>query len=75
MEYIAGRDVVDVAGNKEAKEGWILAQPQLRFDLGEAIGGEAGNFFVGIEYQYWQNKLGVKDQDESTVQLQTVWNF
>jgi nucleoside-specific outer membrane channel protein Tsx len=77
MEYIAGRDVVDSLGNKQpvGKEDWILAQPQLHFDLGEAIGGEAGNLFVGIEYQYWQNKLGVKDQDESTVQLQTVWNF
>lgn len=44
-------------------------------DLGEALGNEAGNFFVGIEYQYWQNKLGNKDVDESTVQLLTVWNF
>ena len=50
-------------------------QPQVRMDLGEALGNEAGNFFVGIEYQYWKNKLGKKDQNESTVQLQTVWNF
>lgn len=77
MEYIGGRDVFDSSGNKKAvgKEDWFLAQPQLHLDLGEALGGQAGNLFVGIEYQYWQNKLGVKDQDESTVQLQTVWNF
>jgi nucleoside-specific outer membrane channel protein Tsx len=75
-EYIAGRDVINSDGSKGTPvEDWILMQPQLRFDLGEALGNDAGNFFVGIEYQYWKNKLGVKDQNESTVQLQTVWNF
>ena len=75
-EYIAGRDVIKSDGSKGTPvEDWILMQPQLRFDLGEALGNDAGNFFVGIEYQYWKNKLGVKDQNESTVQLQTVWNF
>ena len=75
-EYIAGRDVINSDGTKgAAKEAWILAQPQIRMDLGEALGNEAGNFYVGLELQYWQNKLGVKDQDESTVQLLTVWNF
>ena len=74
-EYIAARDVVSSSGDKAEKEAWILAQPQLRFDMGEALGGEAGNFFVGLEYQYWQNKQGNKDVDESTVQLLTVWNF
>ena len=81
-EFIAGRDQInkysyDKAGKATPTklENWILIQPQLRFDLGEALGNEAGNFFVGVEYQYWKNKLGAKDQNESTVQLQTVWNF
>jgi len=81
-EFIAGRDQInkysyDKAGKATPTklESWILIQPQLRFDLGEALGNEAGNFFVGVEYQYWKNKLGAKDQNESTVQLQTVWNF
>ena len=75
-EFIAGRDVINAAGVKQSEsENWLLIQPQLRFDLGEAIGGDAGNFYVGLEYQYWKNKLGVKDQNESTVQLLSVWNF
>lgn len=74
MEYIDGRKQTNNFGSKEL-ESHILAQPQLHLDLGEALGGQAGNLFVGIEYQYWQNKLGAKDQDESKVQLQTVWNF
>ena len=49
--------------------GSILAQPQLRWD----IGGENG-LFVGIEYQYWSNKLGTA-VDESVVQVLGVWRF
>lgn len=47
----------------------ILAQPQVRWDIGEQNG-----HFVGIEYQYWRNKLGT-DVDENTVQLLVVWQF
>lgn len=47
----------------------ILAQPQLRWDIGEQNG-----YFVGIEYQYWRNKLGT-DVDENIVQLLVVWQF
>ena len=49
--------------------GSILAQPQLRWDIGGANG-----LFVGIEYQYWSNKLGT-EVDESVVQLLGVWQF
>ena len=49
--------------------GSILAQPQLRWD----IGGQNG-LFVGIEYQYWRNKLGT-EVDENIVQLLVVWQF
>ncbi len=49
--------------------GSILAQPQLRWDIGGSNG-----LFVGIEHQYWRNKLGT-DVDENTVQLLAVWQF
>ena len=47
----------------------ILAQPQLRWDIGDENG-----YFVGIEYQYWRNKLGT-EVDENIVQLLVVWQF
>lgn len=47
----------------------ILAQPQLRWDIGDENG-----YFVGIEHQYWRNKLGT-DADENIVQLLVVWQF
>ena len=75
-EFIAGRDQINKYSKPTDKlENWILIQPQLRFDLGEALGNDAGNFYVGLEYQYWKNKLGQKDKNESTMQLLTVWNF
>jgi len=52
----------------------ILAQPQLRWDVGQAAGGSANALQVGIEYQYWSNKLGT-DVNESVVQLLVVWGF
>ncbi len=62
-EYIDGRD--NEFGGKV--ESWILAQPQFRFYVNP-------NLALGIEYQYWQNKLGTPT-DENTVQGLLVWVF
>ncbi|WP_339670940.1 nucleoside-binding protein [Dasania marina] len=74
VEYIDGRDQVTNFGSGEL-EYWILAQPQLRFDIGEAMGGKAGRIFIGIEYQYWKNKLGEKGTNDNEAQLLAVWHF
>lgn len=74
MEYIDGRDQTTNFGSGEL-ESWFLAQPQLRLDLGELMGNEPGKLFVGVEYQYWTNKLGEKDTDDRTAQLLAVWHF
>lgn len=74
IEYIDGRDQTNNFGAAKL-ESWILAQPQLRFDLGQALGKEAGNMFIGIEYQYWSDKLGEKGTDDNEAQLLAVWNF
>lgn len=74
LEYIDGRQQVNSFGTTEL-ESWILFQPQIRLDLGELLGGNSGKMFVGIEYQYWKNKLGEKGTDDSTAQLLAVWRF
>lgn len=74
IEYIDGRDQVTNFGSGEL-ESWVLAQPQLRFDLGEALGNKAGQLFIGIEYQYWDNKLGEDGTKDNEAQLLAVWNF
>ncbi|TAN46960.1 MAG: ion channel protein Tsx [Methylococcaceae bacterium] len=51
-----------------------LAQPQLRLDLG-GIWHHPGKLYVGIEYQYWRNKFGIKGLNESLPQALLVWSF
>ena len=71
MEYIGERD--NEFG--DTVENWILAQPQFRWDIGKNILDEKGKMFVGIEYQYWQNKLGDAQTDESAAQFLFVLTF
>jgi nucleoside-specific outer membrane channel protein Tsx len=52
----------------------FLAQPQLRLDVGEFF-GMPKHFQVGIEYQYWHNKYGIKGFTESLPQALVVWTF
>ncbi len=33
------------------------------------------DIYAGIEYQYWKNKYGIKDIDESYVQFMGKWVF
>lgn len=64
IEYIGERD--NEFGGKV--ESWILAQPQFRWYVRD-------NIALGIEYQFWQNKLGDAATDESAVQALFVWKF
>ena len=55
-------------------KGWILAQPQLGWDIGKAMSGSPNQLFLGVEYQYWWNKLGV-DDDDNVAQLWVMWRM
>lgn len=74
LEYIEGRQQINNFGTTDL-ESWILFQPQIRLDLGEVLGSSSGKFFVGIEYQYWKNKLGEKGTDDNAAQFLAVWRF
>lgn len=65
---------VDFIGNRGTCENEILAQPQLRLDVGNFF-GKPDTGYVGIEYQYWRNKFGFKDVDESVPQFFAAWKF
>lgn len=58
----------------EPQEGWILAQPQLGWDIGKTVTGSANELFVGVEYQYWRNKLGTQNHD-NVPQLWVMWRL
>jgi len=52
------------AGNKAN----FLIQPQLLWHANK-------NVAVGIEYQYWKNRLGIDGRDESVPQIMARWTF
>jgi hypothetical protein len=72
VEYNAEADFKDVPGTREY---WILGQPQVRCDISDLLGFEQPTVFAGIEYQFWVNKLGDPDTDESAVQALIVWRL
>ena len=69
-EYIGGRSN-ELGGRYD---GSILAQPQFVWDIGQAVANEPNQFLFGFEYQYWRNKLGT-DEDENTIQFLVVWRL
>lgn len=71
IEYIDDR--TNEFGNNASS--WVLAQPQLRYDLGHHLLGKENKLFIGTEYQYWENKLSDRDTDESVFQALAVWQF
>ncbi|WP_198338855.1 hypothetical protein [Lysobacter capsici] len=71
IEYVAARR--DEFGQRVPAH--VLAQPQIRYDLGERLWGRPNQVFVGVEYQYWRNKLGDANTDESAVQALVVWRL
>ena len=64
IEYVGERS--NELGGKV--ESWILAQPQLQWHVTERIA-------IGIEYQFWMNKLGDASTDESAIQALLVWSL
>ncbi|MDT8406225.1 MAG: hypothetical protein RQ715_03135, partial [Methylococcales bacterium] len=49
---------IEYAGRRQNELGfqvndWILAQPQLRWDMGRALLNEDDRLFMGVEYQFW----------------------
>ena len=69
-EYIAERE--DEFGNKV--RAWILAQPIVTWDLGHAFKMKENTLLLGMEWQYWHNKLGT-DVTESVPQIHVEWTF
>jgi hypothetical protein len=74
IEYIKGRSQHSTVGKKQLAS-WVLAQPQLRLDIGEWLFNKKGQLYAGIEYQYWHNKLGEKGTHDNEAQLLAVWRF
>ncbi len=69
-EYIGSRSN-ELGSRNDAS---ILAQPQFVWDIGRAAADEPNQLMFGFEYQYWRNKVGT-DDDENTIQFLVVWRL
>lgn len=65
---------LDYAGSEGVGVANLLAQPHLLLDVGR-FWAQADTLWLGIEYQYWQNKFGIDGLKESFVQFTGVWVF
>lgn len=54
---------------------WVLGQPQFRYDLGKTLFDKPEHLFLGVEWQFWINKLGDRDTDENAVQALVVFRL
>ena len=55
-------------GEGFGSESNLLMQPQVLWHANES-------FAVGVEYQYWKNRLGIAGRDESVPQIMVRWTF
>ncbi|MCL1146947.1 ion channel protein Tsx [Shewanella sp. 10N.261.52.F9] len=65
------------ASDNSAYETNFHFNPQLKYDLGAVVFGEhkKNKLFVGIEYDYWQNKYGVDGIDQNTYSVIAKYHF
>ena len=74
-EWQSSRDVEDGDGGWRKAPHWILLQPQLRWDLGKSVSGNADRIFVGTEFHVWLNKFGADGINEIIPQALVVFRF
>ncbi|TWX71176.1 outer membrane protein OmpK [Colwellia sp. C1TZA3] len=55
-------------GEGFGSESNVLVQPQLLWHANKSLA-------VGVEYQYWKNRLGIEGRDESVPQIMVRWTF
>ena len=65
---------LDYAFGMDHAEDNLITAPRLLVDVGKAWGAP-GTLQVGIEYQIWRNKYGLKDIDEDVAQAMVKWIF
>jgi nucleoside-specific outer membrane channel protein Tsx len=52
----------------------ILAQPELRMDVGQYL-GKKETVYLGVKWNWWRNKFGYDGLNENNPQLQLNWKL
>jgi nucleoside-specific outer membrane channel protein Tsx len=72
MSFRGFMDYVATGGSGDAST--VLFQPQLLLDVGNFI-DHKNQLMLGVEYQYWHNKFGLQNLDESLPQAVAMLRF
>jgi nucleoside-specific outer membrane channel protein Tsx len=62
------------AGSCAGRKSEILAQPELRMDVGEFV-GKKETVYLGVKWNWWRNKFGFDGLNENNPQLQLDWKL
>jgi nucleoside-specific outer membrane channel protein Tsx len=65
---------VDFIGSHAECEAQVVSQPQLKLDL-SALWNKPGQLAVGVEWDYWHNKYGIADLQDSVFLPVFVWTL
>ncbi|RDD60170.1 DUF5020 family protein [Ferruginivarius sediminum] len=70
------RGFVDFIGERgSGTKPQILAQPQLRLDLGDLVFNSPGQLTLGTEFSWWRNKFGVDGVTDNVWQALVGYRF
>lgn len=61
-------------GSCDGRKLEILAQPELRTDVGQFF-GKKETVYAGVKWNYWRNKFGFEGLNENNPQLQLDWKL
>ena len=65
---------IDDAGKESTKSANLLIKPRLMLDLGR-LWQAPKNLYLGVQYVYWKNKLGIKGLTESMPEVMLTWKI
>ncbi len=72
VDFIGQRCLSDGSCTGRASE--ILAQPELRMDVGQ-FAGKSETVYLGVKWNWWRNKYGWDGVNENNPQLQLSWKL
>ncbi len=73
FDWTTATDYTHVFTGESKFKSAFHTQPQLKLDLGD-FWGQTDKYYVGVEVDYWKNKLGGKE-DQTAVQAMVQINF
>lgn len=66
---------IDQAGKQGNISSNFLAKPRLLLDFGNLVFHHPNSLYIGTQYVYWHNKLGISGLHESVLEAMLTWKL